>query len=302
VNEFNENFSDLSKPGAYSRKALRYIHGDHKDLIKQLRKNETYSLHKSVRKKFKRRKIVVEYPGQILQMDLVDMIKFSRQNSHYKYVINCIDLFSKKLWSKPIKQKTGKEVTDAIKSMFAEMEYPPQTIIFDEGKEFLNKYVDRLFANYNIHSYSILTEKKAGAVERVNRTIKSIMWKYFTEKKTKRWVDILPEVVNNYNSTFHTSIKMSPNSVTWDNRKTVYKALYPDIKLRTKCKLKVGDNVRIALKKDIFEKGYTQSWSKEIYKIQKVFQRNRVCWYRLVDQGGKRYPKYKYYQQLNLVS
>ena len=105
-------------------------------------------------------------------MDLVDMIKYSSQNSHYKYIINCVDLFSKKLWSKPIKHKTGKEVTNAIKSMFEEMEYPPQTIIFDEGKEFLNKDVNGLFSKYNIHSYSILTSKKAGAVERVNRTIK----------------------------------------------------------------------------------------------------------------------------------
>ena len=275
--------------------------GKKKDLVKQLRKNETYSLHKTVRKKFKRRKIVVEYPGQILQMDLVDMIKFSRQNSHYKYIINCIDLFSKKLWSKPIKLKTGKEVTNAIKSMFTEMEYPPQTIIFDEGKEFLNKDVGKLFAKYNIHSYSILTAKKAGAVERVNRTIKSIMWRYFTENKTKRWVPVLPEIIKNYNSTFHRSINMSPNSVTWANRKTVYKTLYPDINVRTKCKLKVGDTVRIVLKKDIFEKGYTQSWSKEIYTIDKVFQRNKVCWYRLVDRDGNKYPKYKYYQQLNLV-
>ena len=230
------------------------------------------------------------------------MIKFSRQNSHYKYIINCIDLFSKKLWSKPIKLKTGHEVTKAIKSMLADMEYPPQTIIFDEGKEFVNKQIDKLFATYNIHSYSILTAKKAGGVERVNRTIKSIMWRYFTEKKTKRWVDVLPDIVKNYNSTFHRSIKMSPNDVTWSNRKIVYKRLYPDIKVRIKCRLKVGDRVRIALKKDIFEKGYTQSWSQDIYSIQKVFQRNRVCWYQLVDKNGKKYPKNKYYQQLNLVA
>jgi hypothetical protein len=276
--------------------------GKKENLLKQLRKNNTYSLHKPVRKNFKRRKIVVSYPGQILQMDLVDMIKYSRQNSHYKYIINCIDLFSKKLWSKPLKMKTGKEVTNAIKSMFTEMEHPPQTIIFDEGKEFLNQDVGGLFLKYNVHSYSILTEKKAGAVERVNRTIKSIMWRYFTENNTKRWVDVLPEIINNYNSTFHRSIKMAPNNVTFKNRKQVYKALYPDIKVRKKCKLKVGDSVRIALKKDIFEKGYTQSWSKEIYTINKIFQRNNVCWYRLIDQYGKRYPKYKYYHQLNLVS
>jgi hypothetical protein len=96
VTKFNEKFTDLSNPGAYSRKSLKYMDGNKTDLVKQLAKNETYSLHKNVRKNFKRRKIVVSYPGQILQMDLVDMIKYSRQNSHYKYIINCVDLFSKK--------------------------------------------------------------------------------------------------------------------------------------------------------------------------------------------------------------
>ncbi len=90
VTEFNDIFTDLSKPGAYSTKCIKYMKGNTNDLVKQLRKNETYSLHKSVRKNYKRRQIVVHYPGQILQMDLVDMIKFSHQNSHYKYIINCI--------------------------------------------------------------------------------------------------------------------------------------------------------------------------------------------------------------------
>jgi hypothetical protein len=55
--------------------------------------------------------------------------------------------------------------------------------IFDEGKEFMNQKIDKLFLSYNIHCYSILTTKKAGGVDKVNRTIKSIMWRYFTEKK-----------------------------------------------------------------------------------------------------------------------
>ena len=98
------------------------------------------------------------------------------------------------------------------------------------------------------------------------------MWRYFTDKKTKRWVDVLPQMTKNYNSTFHRSIKMSPNSVTWDNRKTVYKQLYPDINVRIKCKLKVGDTVRIALKKDIFEKVTLRIGQKRYIQSTKFFK------------------------------
>ena len=78
--------------------------------------------------------------------------------------------------------------------------------------------------------------------------------------------------------------------------------MYPEIDDRVKCKLRVGDKVRVALKKDIFEKGYTQNWSKEIYTITAVRQRSGVCWYQIEDQAGVKYPKGKYYYDLNLVA
>ena len=95
---------------------------------------------------------------------------------------------------------------------------------------------------------------------------------------------------------------MTPNEVTWDNRKEVFKRMFPDSDARIKCRLKEKDRVRIALNKDLFEKGYTKNWSDEIYIITKVFQRNKVCWYKLEDSTVKPYPKYKYYYQLNLVA
>ena len=78
--------------------------------------------------------------------------------------------------------------------------------------------------------------------------------------------------------------------------------MYPDINDRVKCKLKEGDRVRVAIYKDIFKKGYTQNWTKEIYIVDKVSQRAGVCWYKIKDQSGKIYPKGKYYYDLNLVA
>ena len=78
--------------------------------------------------------------------------------------------------------------------------------------------------------------------------------------------------------------------------------MYPNIHDRIDCKLQEKDKVRVALKKSIFDKGYTQNWSKEIFTVVKVFQRGGVCWYRIKDQAGNLYPKGKYYFDLNLVA
>ena len=283
-------YKDLSHPGAFSSKIKRY-----------LRQNVTHSLHKPVRHNFKRRRIITKYPGQIVQMDLVDMQKFSGSNSNYNYILVVIDLFSKKLWLRALKTKEGKETSNAIRSIFHHMEHPIQTVIFDEGKEFANKYVRLLFDQFSIHSYSILTKTKAGAVERVNKTIKQKIFKYFTETGKKRWINILEELQDNYNNTYHSTIKMTPNSVTMKNRKKVFKTMYPRINDTITCRLKVGDRVRVALNKEIFEKGYTVNWSTEIFEIINTFQRSGVCWYRLRDSNGKVYPKGKYFYQLNKV-
>ena len=287
---FDTVYSDLQQPGSFSRKIIRY-----------LRKNKTHSLHKPVRKRFKRRRIITHYPGQIVQMDLIDMQKYYTHNSYFKYILVALDLFSKKLWLKALKSKEGKETANAIKDIIQQMGMPIQSVIFDEGKEFLNKFVDMVFSQYSIHSYHIRTKTKAGAVERANRTIKGIIYKIFTETGRKRWIDYLEDIQNNYNNTYHRTIKMAPNEVTAENLKKVFKNMYPDNDVTIKCRLKKGDRVRIALNREIFDKGYTPAWSEDIFEIIKVFQRGGVCWYRLRDKDNKVYPKSKYYYQLNKV-
>ena len=235
-------------------------------------------------------------------MDLMDLQQLSGSNSNYKFILLSIDCFSKKIWLRKLNTKTGIETAKAIKSIIIDMDWPPQTVIFDEGLEFYNKHVNMLFAQYNIHSYSIRTSTKAGAAERAIRTIKALIWKYFTEHYSKRWVDILEDVQENYNKTYHRIIKRSPNEVTWENRKDVFKSMFPEINDRIKCKLKEGNKVRVAIFKDIFKKGYTQNWSTEIYTISKVSQRAGVCWYKIKDAAGTVYPKLKYFYDLNVVA
>ena len=147
------------------------------------------------------------------------------------------------------------------------MKYPVQTMIFDQGLEYLNQQVKNLFSEHGIHWYHILGQHKACTAERVNKTIKQIIWKIFTEERTKRWVDYLDQIVANYNSTYHATIKMAPKKVSFENRKKVFKTMFPKYRDRINCKLKLNDKVRVAKNKDIFEKGFTENWSREIFTI-----------------------------------
>ena len=156
---------------------------------------------------------------------------------------------------------------------------------------------------YGINHYSTPTRTKwhASMAERAIRTIKTRISRYMQKTKTKRWIDVLDQIVNNYNETPHSTHGLKPNDVTEDNRKEVYKSMFPKRKFIRDCRLEKGDKVRIIREKKKFEKGYTPNWSDDIYVIVDVQQSNDVCWYKVEDLSGKVKEGIWYYNQLNLV-
>ena len=122
--------------------------------------------------------------------------------------------------------------------------------------------------------YATGAEKKAVMVERFNRTLKTRMWRVFTEEGNKKWVDILPTLMKEYNETKHSAIKMTPTKASQLNPKPLKQKPElgdPKYELRTW--------VRISRIKDTFEKGYTQRWSKELYQIVRIVLNKPVMYY-----------------------
>ena len=176
----------------------------------------------------------------------------SKFNRGIKYLLAVIDVFSKYGYLIPLKDKTGKSVASALKTIFKERK--PEKMWVDKGKEFYNKDVKEL-----IKLYSTENEEKFSVVERWIRTMKEKMWNYFTDNNTNRYVDILPDLVEDYNNTRHSSIKMTPVEASKKkNELTVWRNLYPEhLEIRDiKPKFSIGDKVRISKKKKTFEKGY----------------------------------------------
>ena len=239
-------------------------------------------LHKPIRRKFKKRRVLVGGIDRIWAADLVDMQAFAKFNGGVKYLLAVIDVFSKYGWLIPLKDKTGKSVASALKTIFKERK--PEKMWVDKGKEFYNKDVKDL-----IELYSTENEEKSSVVERWIRMMKEKMWKYFTAHSTNVYINKLPDFVREYNNTRHSSIKMTPVQASKkENELGVWRNLYPEhLEIRDiKPKFSIGNKVRISKKKKTFEKGYTTRWTEEIFTIVEV-KRSRPPTYKIADLNGE---------------
>lgn len=244
-------------------------------------------LHADARKNFPRRKTQMRGINDTLQIDLVEMIPYAKQNKNYKYILTVIDTFSKFAWAFPIKNKTGIEVTKAMKNVFiATASNLPKNVHSDLGKEFYNKNFKTLMDQHKVNHYSTYSTKKAAIVERFNRTLKHKMWMRFSLQGSYKWLPILQSLVDEYNNSWHRTIKMKPVDVNKTNGQqllnTVYKNEYV-MNAKASEKFKVNDSVRISKYKSIFEKGYTPNWSTEIFTIYKIQRNTQPITYLIKD-------------------
>ena len=221
-------------------------------------------------------------------MDLADMQSLKQYNDSYRYLLVCIDVFSKYAWIVPIKSKTWPALVEAFKVILSSGR-KPHKIMTDQETEFFNKSFQTLLNNEDIQLFNTFNETKASIVERVIRTFKTKMWRYVTAKKTMRYLDMLPDLVYSYNHSEHRSIGRPPALVNSENEDEVFRTLYRNVLDNVqpvKYKFKIGDQVRISKIKRKFEKGYLPNYSKEIFTVSKKVPRNPPV-YKLKDYDGK---------------
>jgi hypothetical protein len=141
----------------------------------------------------------------------------------------------------------------------------------DDGSEWKGK-VNDFFQEHNIyHRITAVGDHNVlGIVDKFSKTIKTYIWKYFTENNTTKWIIMLQQFFNIYNNTPHSSLDgFTPNlaKVYYENIREIQNKRV--LKSRP-IKLNIGDKVRIKLKKGTFDKGYLRSWSKDIYTITNI--------------------------------
>ena len=220
-------------------------------------------LHKPVIKKFNKRKVYSQFKDNIWGVDLAYIQSLSKKNKAIKYLLCAIDLFSKYAFVVPLKDKKG--IVNAFNKIKKQSNRKPKKIWVDQGGEFYNRVFKKWLSDNDIIMYSTFNEGKSVVAERFIRTLKNKLYKHMTATGKNVYYDVLEDVVNEYNNTKHNSIRMKPKDVKNDNKK-----VYIDEHNEKDSRFKVGDRVRISKFKNIFAKGYTPNWSREIFIVDKI--------------------------------
>ena len=135
--------------------------------------------------------------------------------------------------------------------------------------------------NNRIETYSTHNQGKSVVSERSLRALKNKIYKYMTSVSKNVYIDKLEEMVNKYNNTYHSIMTMK----TFDVRSSTYSNSSKDINEKDP-KFKFADIVRLSKYKNIFVKGYTLNWLKEVILIKDV--KNTVPWaYVINDLNGE---------------
>ncbi len=210
----------------------------------------------------------INAPPGYYQMDLTFYPQITKANNGYSGMLCLIEIATRKAYIVPVKTKTETEISDAIKKLIDKIK-SVKAITSDNGSEFVNKKVEKLLKDNNITHYLGQAEDKRtlSIVERFNRTIKNYLRKYFTAYNTYKWIDVIDDILDNYNNSYHSSIKTSPNDISLKQVERNYTDnIIHNAEVRSKMKIKIGDYVRTLNSKTIFDKE-GERYSKIVYLV-----------------------------------
>ena len=223
------NYFNSISPGSYSALSgfLRNKKYQSKKFIEDtLASLQTYTLHKPIRKKFPRRKVVVAFMNLLYTADLIDYRRHSRVNQGYRYILVIVDAFSKFLWSIKLKRKNANELKAAFELFFKSSKRRPKYLWVDAGTEFFNSQVKAVLEKHKITLYHTHSKLKASIAEAFVKKVKVKLARVFTHTKKFTWITFLENVTSNINNSYNSSIKMPASEVTKENESQVWYNLY----------------------------------------------------------------------------
>jgi len=291
---------------------LKYYapHLNLQDIESVLSQIESYTLHKEFHKQT-RNPSYSHYRRYQFQIDLVDIQSLAEYNDGVKYLLTCIDTFTRYAFARPLLSKESKPVLDAFKSILREAGEPPKMVVLDRGTEFHNELFKKYCQDNNIHLFTPDTSIHGAYIERFNRTLQGIIYRYMTENETRRYLTyrdnltneeqpLLYKFLQSYNHRVHRMIGTTPYlaetkpEVHVEMRKKMQK-YYEKIRPRV-AKFNIGDTVRIQRLKGKFDRGYNERANQEIFRIFNIKTNLKIPLYELTDYSGRELIKGRFYQ------
>ena len=245
------------------------------------KKNEiTKEIFSPVIRKFQRIQIQTHYKDEGWSIDLSDRSSSSKYIKNYKFIFTMIDNHTKFVWAIPPKDKSGKSTTAAFKKLIETSERKPHKIWSDRGKEFYNTTVLPYLKEQNIQIYSTNSDLKAVFVEQFNRTLLDLIKEPRYIEGKDNWLNHINNALDRYNNRVHGTTKMTPFKASHSTEGESWRALRNNntAKLASHTegeswralhklpKFQVGDFVRVPDKRNVYSKGYTTNWNRELFK------------------------------------
>jgi hypothetical protein len=228
------------------------------------------------RKRDDYRPFIAYWPGEVFQIDLLIYDRFKYQS--YRNILMVIDIYSRKLAARPLKSKSAMEIQRALKDMI-QKDWDgiwPRVIKWDNEGAWkrgsrIDKWIREPIPGEKEWKSKILYSdpqepKKNAIVERVNRTIALMLARWREETKRNDWPNVLQDIVDNYNSSIHSTAKNKPERIwNWQvaNRQDLKKR-------RTETRFKLGDHVRVKKRQKTFQKGDRPSFFNDPFEIVDV--------------------------------
>ena len=170
-------------------------------------------LHKSIIRKFKKRKVCSSFIDNIWDDDIADMQLIWKFNKGIRFLLCVIDIFSKHAWVILLEEKKLITITTAFQKILDTSNRKRNKIWVDKGSEFYNRSMKSWLQDNILEMYLTHNEGKSVVAERFIRTLKNKIYEYMTSISKNGYIDKLDDIVNKYNNKYHRTIKVKPADV-----------------------------------------------------------------------------------------
>jgi hypothetical protein len=289
--EIYDNYTTPGHPTAFSSPGNLKRHYENrygtKPILDTLQHIDTYTTHREFKKPRVSNPFYMYEKRQQVQIDLIDMARIKKYNKGVTFILTAIDNFTKMAWARQLTNKSAAQTLPAIRSILEAMGEKPKSIFCDSGKEFKNTLVHTYLRHEGVQIIHAKSEKKAPIVERFNKTIQGLIYRYLTKNQTETFTDKLQHLMHTYNTRKHNTIKMTPHDAEKPENQqrllAVHNERYTKIGAkRKKPKYSVGTRVLVKnLPENRFHRGYHQSFRLEQFEIVEVNTRMPIPMYKL---------------------
>lgn len=263
-----KNVNELYKDAKKINNSLSFF-----DVLNWYNSQEVNQSYKQKTDKKQFASIICPFGIGCIQADLADFSKFKKQNNGVTFLLNCVDIYSRYAWSFPLKNKKSSTVAKALENVFINInEYYPMkiSITVDGGSEF-KREVNKLLDKYGVIKYtnvpnSLESHSHMGIVERFNRTLRFKIAKYMASYDTLKYIDVLPDLIYNYNNTVHGTTKQTPYNILTGTE--VSKQI---VKKADSFPFSIGDKVRYRKTKKQFGKSDKNTFSVNKFTIKDIY-------------------------------